>query len=176
MCSQFRLGLHTDLLLYAVYMLSLLRVTVNLDLRDRLSGRQEEWVCQLWLCSFHLGVMVVGVGTVRRWLLRGFTWFSLTECERNCSQGCLGRTCPRESCTLLLDFAHWIPIGETGATYLFLPLWNIPVQQRQGERGKAYSGTDMLRVVAASGRQQGFQKPTVFLSVRSRMYPSVFPL
>lgn len=100
----------------------------------------------------------------------------LTECERNCSQGCLGRTCPRESCTLLLDFAHWIPIGETGATYLFLPLWNIPVQQRQGERGKAYSGTDMLRVVAASGRQQGFQKPTVFLSVRSRMYPSVFPL
>lgn len=71
---------------------------------------------------------------------------------------------------------HWTPIGETGAAYLFLPLWNIPVQQRQGERGKAYSGTNMFCMVTSSGRQQGFQKPTVFLSVRSRMYSSVFPL
>lgn len=71
---------------------------------------------------------------------------------------------------------YWNPIGETGTAYLFLPLWNIPVQQCQGERGEAYSGTDMFRVVTSSGWQQGFQKPTVFLSVRSRMYPSAFPL
>lgn len=61
--------------------------------------------------------------------------------------------------------------GETGTAHLFLPLWNIPVQQRQGESGEADSGTNMLCVVTSSGRQQGFQKPTVFISVRSRMYP-----
>lgn len=134
------------------------------------------------LCSFDLGVMVVGVGTLKLVLLGGgycvvlLASPILTECERKCSQGCLGRTFPREYVPYCLILPHWTPIGETGATYLFLPLWNIPVQQRQGERGKAYSGTDMLCVVAASGRQQGFQKPTVFLSVRSRMYPSVSPL
>lgn len=48
------------------------------------------------------------------------------------------------------------------------------MQQCQGERGKAYSGADVFCVVVASGRQQGFQKPTVFLSVGSRMYPSAF--
>lgn len=78
----------------------------------------------------------------------------------------------QRTCCLILP--PWIPTGETGAAYLFLPLWDIPVQQRQGERGEAHSGTDVLCVVAASGRQQGFQKPPVFLSVRSRMYPSGF--
>lgn len=65
----------------------------------------------------------------------------------------------------------WNFAGETGTAYLFLPLWNIPVQQRQRKGGKADSGTDMLCVVASSSRQQGFQKPTVFISVRSCMYP-----
>ena len=70
---------------------------------------------------------------------------------------------------LMLDLT-----GETGAAHLFLPLWNIPVQQRQGERREAHSGADLFCVVTASGGQQGFQKPTVFLSVRGRMYPSAF--
>lgn len=95
--------------------------------------------------------------------------------ELRCSQGCHGElftwltSFPRP-CTLLFDFARLDLAGETGTAYLFLPVWNIPVQQRQGERGKADSGTDMLCVVTSSGRQQGFQKPTVFISVRSRMY------
>lgn len=85
----------------------------------------------------------------------------------------LGWPPSRDHVSYCLIFASWTCAGETGTAYLFLPLWNIPVQQRQGERGKADSGTDMLCVVTSSGRQQSFQKPTVFISVRSRMYPSV---
>lgn len=65
----------------------------------------------------------------------------------------------------------WPLAGEAGPAHLLLSLWDIPVQQRQGEGGEADSGTDMLGVVASAGRQQGLQKPAVFIPVRSRMYP-----
>lgn len=66
--------------------------------------------------------------------------------------------------------------GETGAAHLLLPLWDIPVQQRQGERGAAYAGADVLGVVTAAGGQQGLQKPAVLLAVGGRTYPAVFLL
>lgn len=139
----------------------------------------------IYLCSFDSGVMVVGVGALELVWWGGavvwLTWFPhLYWVWSEVLSGMWGKgssaglTSPWECIPYCLILPCWTPIGETGATYLFLPLWNIPVQQRQGERGKAYSGTNMFRVVAPSGRQQGFQKPTVFLSVRSRMYPSAF--
>lgn len=66
--------------------------------------------------------------------------------------------------------------GEAGAAHLLLPLRDIPVQQRQGERGAAHAGADVLCVVTAAGGQQGLQKPAVLLPGGGRTYPAVFLL
>lgn len=124
-----------------------------------------------WKCWWLGSGPAIGNYEEEAWLPINIQTASLSELE--CSQGCLGELFswidPLPHCMILPD---WNSAGETGAAHLFLSLWNIPVQQRQGERGEADSGTDMLCVVTSSSRQQGFQKPTVFISVRSRMYPS----
>lgn len=66
MCSQFRLALHTDLLLHpGDNDLSLWSVAVNLEpLRLFAREAKRSGVPAICLCSFESGMLVVGVGAL----------------------------------------------------------------------------------------------------------------
>lgn len=55
--------------------------------------------------------------------------------------------------------------GEAGAAHLLLPVWNLPVQQWQGESGSPHSGEDVFRVVTAKTSQPQSEEHAVLVAL-----------